>query len=81
MIYYIYTLKFFNQIGERVVVENRAHCEDIDYEQSLTQSKGIVYEQAKALNDNLDLSDYSDSVEIIQEQEYLDFFSGEMPIE
>lgn len=81
MIYYIYTLTFFNQEGKKTTVESRIHCEDADYQQDVIRIKGITYEQAKALNGDLDISDYTDSIEFIQEQEYRDFFSGGMPTE
>lgn len=77
MRYYIYQIDFTNAEGKYCVVSTPNSCEDVDFDTNLIETKAIVFEQAKALNNNEEVTVFTDSITDIPQIEYIELANPE----
>jgi len=77
MRYYIYQIDFTNVEGKHCVVSAPNSCEDIDFDTNLIETKTIVFDQAKALNNDEEVTVFTDSITDIPQVEYIELANPE----
>lgn len=77
MRYYIYQIEFTNQEGKACKVSAPNSCEDIDFDTNLIETKAIVFDQARALNNDEEVTTYSESIIDIPQVDYIELANPE----
>jgi len=73
MRYYIYEIRFVDYLGQQCLVSTPGACEDALFDQNLEEIKAIVFTQAKALNNDQEVIDFTFSITDITKPIYDDF--------
>lgn len=72
MKYYIYQIKFLDNEGKHCTVSTLNNCDPTIFEDNLLEAKAIVFEQAKALNADNEVTIFTESVIDITQVEYVE---------
>jgi hypothetical protein len=77
MRYYIYQIEFINQEGKACKVSTPNSCDEADFDANLVETKAIVFDQAKALNNDEEVTTYSESIIDIPQVDYIELANPE----
>jgi hypothetical protein len=70
MRYYIYQIQFNDFAGKTCLVSAPNSCDPLLFDDNLIETKAIVFEQAKAINNDQDVTVFTDSIIDIPQIEY-----------
>jgi hypothetical protein len=77
MRYYIYQIQFVDFNGKDCSVSAPNSCDPSLFNDSLIETKAIVFEQAKAINNDQDVTVFTESITDIPQVEYVELANPE----
>ena len=77
MRYYIYQIQFTNYEGKDSTVSSPNSCDPLLFNDNLIETKAVVFEQAKAINNGEEVTNYIESVTDIPQVEYIELADPE----